>query len=470
MVTGIPTGGTVRVGEILTLLPGAATGHVRRLQVYGADSTDAHGGECVALNIPEIDHTSVRRGMLLCPAGAVETVTMAEAEFEVLASLKKPVEDYLEVHVHIGTAAVAANLALLEGAEMSAGQSQFVQLRLQEPLPLAPGDRFVLRANMTWPGHSGLTTIGGGRILGTSNLRLRRRKPWTLESLAARRTAIGDPVRWLSLITRERSRPTSAAELQRLCLLTPDELARTLEPLRLRGEIVVTPAGLFVHAAAVRDVAAKIRDAMTAFHAANPQRARIERDALAAQSGADPALFELAADQLMKAGEIGRSEMGFAAAGWSAQLPNREQALSDEIAGVFQKSGWSPPAAGELAASLRQPPAKVEKIIRLLTETGVLVKLGDDLQMHRDAVGAAKQVVLRLLSTRPLFTTMEFRDAVSVSRKYAVPLLDHLDRVRFTVRNGHNRTAGVEARKLLAANVPTVAVAPAPPSPCLKPQ
>jgi selenocysteine-specific elongation factor len=69
--------------------------------------------------------------------------------------------------------------------------------------------------------------------------------------------------------------------------------------------------------------------------------------------------------------------------------------------------------------------------------------------MHQDAVAAAKQVVLRLFARRPSFTTMEFRDALGVSRKFAVPLLDYLDRSRFSVRSGHDRTPGVEARKLL---------------------
>jgi selenocysteine-specific elongation factor len=58
-------------------------------------------------------------------------------------------------------------------------------------------------------------------------------------------------------------------------------------------------------------------------------------------------------------------------------------------------------------------------------------------------------VVLRLFGKKPSFSTMEFRDAVGVSRKHAVPLLDYLDKVRFTVRSGHDRTPGVEARKLL---------------------
>ncbi len=91
----------------------------------------------------------------------------------------------------------------------------------------------------------------------------------------------------------------------------------------------------------------------------------------------------------------------------------------------------------------------MEKLMRLLAERGVLVRLDERIFIHRDALEAAKQVVLRLFARKPLFSTMEFRDALNVSRKYAVPLLDYLDKIRFTVRSGHDRSPGVEAKKLL---------------------
>ena len=88
-------------------------------------------------------------------------------------------------------------------------------------------------------------------------------------------------------------------------------------------------------------------------------------------------------------------------------------------------------------------------MVKLLLERAVLVRLDERLYIHRDALEAAKQEALRLFAQKPRFSTMEFRDALGVSRKYAVPLLDYLDRTRFTVRSGNERTPGVEARKLL---------------------
>ncbi len=449
VVTGIPTSGVVRAGSSVKLLPPGQAGRVRKMQVYGEDATEGRAGECVALNVPELDHETVRRGMVLCESDVVEPVTMFEAELRMLDALAAPIKDGTEVHLHVGTASVLARLAMLEGRHMAAGEKQMIQLRPLEPLALVPGERFVLRANVSAEGHSELTTIGGGRVLGTSNMRLRRQKEWTIRSLTARRDALDHPARWAELMVRESPAPLPPAELQCRCLLRAEEATTLFAELRSSGRILQTPAG-FAHPAVIEELAAKILSAVQAFHTAQPQHAGIARDALLAIVGGNAESFNLAIETLRKGGRLDFNGAVFAMPGWKPRISDPEQQLSEQVAAAFQKAGWTPPATEELAAALRVPPDRIAKLTRLLQDRGVLVRLDDRVAMHRDAIEAGKQVALRLFKQRPAFTTMDFRDALGVSRKFAVPLLDHLDRVRFTVRSGNNRTPGVEAKKLLA--------------------
>jgi selenocysteine-specific elongation factor len=332
---------------------------------------------------------------------------------------------------------------------MTAGQRQMVQLRLAEPLPLVPGDRFVVRANLPAQDQTGLATIGGGRILGVSNVRLRRKKPWTLSALAARRDALEDPSRWCELMLRESALPLSVSDLQKKCLLRPEEMTALLEKLLASGRVVSLPGGALTHSAVVEDTASKMLAAVLAFHIANPQRAGLAREELFSAVGGAVEVCEAAAASLVSSKRLERQGTVFARAGWSARISDRDQQLSDRISAAFESAGWAAPTATELATTLNEPPATVEKMIKLLAEKAVLVRLDERLCIHRDALEAAKQVVLRLFGQKRSFSTMEFRDAVGVSRKHAVPLLDYLDKVRFTVRSGHDRTPGVEARKLL---------------------
>jgi selenocysteine-specific elongation factor len=448
VITGIPSSGRVRIGDSLTLLPPGRAGHVRRMQVYGEDATEARAGECVALNLPEVEHEVVRRGMLLCGSDCVAPVTMAEGELRILDSVKGKVEDFLEAHLHIGTGSVLARVAMLEETEMVAGQKQMVQLRLAEALPLVPGERFVLRANLPSQDQSGLATIGGGRIFGISNVRLRRKKPWTLSALAARRDALDDAERWSELMLREGA-PLSVSELQQRCLLRAEELAGVLEKLRRNGRVLELPSGALIHSSVVAKAGGKVVEAVEAFHSANPQRTGVSQEELLLQVGGNAEVCELAATILVSGKRLERRGMVLARAGWSARISDRDQQLSDRVSVAFRSAGWAAPTAAELAMTLSEPLPRVEKAINLLVERAVLVRLDDKLRIHQEALEAAKQVVVSLFRQRRLFSTMEFRDAVGVSRKYAVPLLDYLDRVRFTVRSGHDRTPGVEARRLL---------------------
>jgi selenocysteine-specific elongation factor len=447
VITGIPTRGLVRVGDELTLLPSGSRGHVRRMQVYGADATEARAGECVALNLPELDHDALRRGMVLCGSDKLPAVTMAEAELRILESVKGKVEDFLEAHLHIGTGAALARVAMLEFTEMRPGQRQMVQLRLTEPLPIWPGDRFVLRANLGAEGQSGLVTIGGGRILGTSNARLRRKKPWTLNALAARRDALDDPARWCELMLRESAEPLPPRELQDRCMMRAEELTAMVDSLRAQGRLLQASSGGLASPARVEEAGTRILNAIQEFHRANPQRAGLSREELLAIVGGSAEIFDLAAQSLLQRRQLEHSGTVLAQPGWRPQLADPDQRLSEQVADAFLKTGWAGPTSAELAASLGQPLARVEKVMGLLAERGVLVRLDARTFLHQEALESAKAVVLRLFGQKPSFSTMAFRDALGVSRKYAVPLLDYLDKLRFTVRSGHNRTPGVEAKR-----------------------
>jgi selenocysteine-specific elongation factor len=482
VVTGIPTHGRIRPDDELHLLPAGLSGHVRKMQVYGENASEGNAGECVALNIPELDPETARRGAVLCGSNSFEPVTMAEAELHILKSISAKIEDYLEVQFHVGTASVSAHLAMLDETTMTGGQTQFVQLRLAAPLALVPGERFVVRANITDAGGSGLTTIGGGQILGLSNVRLRRKKQWTLDLLAARREAVADPLRWCEQMVRESDSPATVASLQKKCWSRAEEISAALEKLRAENRVVparscdappqkvtATPPSRdgtgdeaspppaatrasqlrWLHRDIIQENGKNILAAVERFHAAKAQRAGISRDELLAELKLNSDFLDAAIDFLLPSKQVERNGTLLARAGWSSRLPERDQKACDQIAAKLQQAGFAPPSSEELAITVGEPPPCIAALLKLLAERGAVVRLDDKIWMHRDAVEAGRQAALKLFQKAPAFSTMDFRDALGVSRKFAVPLVDYLDKIRFTVRSGNNRTPGVEAKKRL---------------------
>ncbi len=373
---------------------------------------------------------------------------MAEAELRILKSVEGTIDDYLEVQLHLGTAAVSAHIAMLEQTEMVAGQSQMVQLRLKEPLPVVPGERFIVRANSVVAGQTRLTTLGGGVVLGVSDTRLRRKRPWTLEVLARRRAALGRTAEWCEAMLLESTEAMDGKGLAAKCLLQVEEMNQVLTNLLNEGRVVRTRSGGWAHSNAVQKIAVQAQETIRGFHQTHSSSVGISRDDLAKALEVSRELADLAIDRLLAQKSVQEREGLVALQGWTVRVPDRDQARLDALAEQLRKAHWTPPSRDELPGLLGIPAPQIPPLCKLLVERGVLVVLDDRTWMHRDAVEAGKQIALKLFLRSSSFSTMDFRDALAVSRKYAVPLLDYLDRVRFTVRNGNLRTPGVEARKL----------------------
>ena len=459
VLSGVPTSGEVHLEDRLTILPGGLEARVRRLEVYGEETETARAGECVAINLAGVESEIIETGMVACAGDAFEPVTVVEADLGVLPHVPHPLKDYLEVHLHIGTARATARIAILDDKTVPPGErpvglagrrgGRMVQLRLDRPLAVAPGDRFVVRAGMAGLADGRITTLGGGRILGTSNHRLRRNRPDVLQALADRRDALDDPAAWCAVCLKESGDALDSGDLARRALAPVEEVRPIVERLRGEGAVVAASGARFVHRDVVNAAAGRLREALEAFHSANPRRAGVAPADLVQEVGVAPAVFELALERLVAEGAAVRSGEVVALAGRGPRLSSQDEALSGRVELVLREGGLAPPGPAEIAEALGAPPERVAAMIRLLADEGHVVPLNEKVVMHREAVESARRAVLALFARKAGFETTEFRDALGVSRKFAVPLLDYFDTVRLTVRTGSRRTPGAEARRAL---------------------
>ena len=431
------------------LVPGDEVGRVRGMEVYGRTSDVAHAGECVAMNISDIDVSHLKRGRVLCQNDVYEPVTMVEAEFALLPTVPHPVKDYVEGHIHIGTAEVMGNVALLERQTIAPAESQLVQLRLRQPLGIAPGERFVIRSSV--PGLAGgrVTTIGGGRILATSNMRLRRQKPWTIAALNRRRQAVESPPAWCGVCLAEAGGPLSGEALARRAQVPVDRIDGFLAPLLADGRVRKTDSGEFLHAETVARTAEALVECVRRFHDDNPMRMGIDEARIAGEVGAERPVFDAALADLIGAGALERSGTVIAAPGKSAAVSDEDRLLYGRIEAALKAAHFTPPISAALAEEFGTSIDRINEMIRLLVDAGTVMRLDRKVAMHRDAVTAAEAVVLDLFSNANFFETVQFRDALGVSRKFAVPLLDYFDTVKLTVRSANRRKPGRRARELL---------------------
>jgi selenocysteine-specific elongation factor len=451
VVSGIPAGGQVRPGDRVQAIPSGQVGRVRRLEVYGQEASVGRAGECVALNLADLEPEAVGRGVLLAAEGTCEPVTMLEAQLTLLSRLPGAMKDRSEVHVHLGTAEAMADVCLLGEGLLEPGAAALVQLRLRKPLGAVIGERFMIRGSLGSLAEGRVTTLGGGRVVGVSDRRLRKGRSWVIDHLSAVAANLDDPPGLAGALLRQMDQGCPAEALARRAHLPVDRLLEAIQPLRANGTVLTTATGELVHAEAAERLCAKLVEMLGQFHQANPLRLGIEPDQFAAQAELRKDLLAMVLEILQNRGAVVRQGPVLALAGRSVEAPAPLAEACQALEQALRDSRLEPPLPAELGTRLGLPPRRLEQAIRLLSDRGQVVPLDAKVVMHRQAVEAAQDVVLRLFGKAGSFTTMQYRDALGVSRKYAVPLLDYFDRQRLTVRGGNRRTPGLAAKALLQA-------------------
>lgn len=445
VASGVPGAGRVELGQTLRVLPGGKRGRVRRLQVYGDNAESAQAGECVAANLADLSLDDAPRGGLLTASTTLDASELAACRLQLLKHIGRPLRDNTEVHLHIGTAHVQAKVALLEGGPLEPGAATLAQLRLDRPLAVVPGERFVMRQHVG--GDAGLTTIAGGRVLDITPTRLRRKRPEVLARLAAREAALDDPAAWCLTLLAEAGGPQTASELAAASGLLESAVTAVLTQLHETGDALDAGDGRrHIARATVESAGRRIVACLQQHHAARPDQLGLAAPALADALQLDAAVAGAACRWLVEQQRIAPHSEVFALPEHKPQIDADDQRLLAAVLEAYRGDALAPQRPEDLAAALGERDKRVAPLLRLLIDRGDLVALSDAMVMHRDAIAAAAAVVRELFDRSDRFTTAEFRDALGVSRKYVIPLLDYFDRIRLTVRHGSVRTPGAKLR------------------------
>jgi selenocysteine-specific elongation factor len=436
VVTGTLISGAVKVEDEVELYPARKQLRVRGLHSGGKQIERAVAGQRTAVNLAGIEHEEITRGMVLAPAGLFEATQRVDARVTLLGSAP-PLKNRARVHFHQGTAEAIAEVILLidNGGEVVAGGSAFAQLRLDKPLLLLPGDRFILRR------FSPVVTIGGGTVLDVRAPRHKRKDAAVAPFLGV--LEHGNREEILGALVDAAPRGLTLAEIlartgwiESDARATAEKLAAAKRVRILAGTpIVVAPAK------AVTDCAAAIRKAVEACHRANPLSPGIPKQELRARAGRlRLEIFEAALGDLVAARALVVTGDLVSQAGREITLSSEETRAKELIEREFQSAGLTVPGFASVLAKLPVDAARAQKILQILLREKVLVKISSDLVFHRSTLQRLREMLAKYRKERGARLPIAvFKELTGITRKYAIPLLEHLDREQVTRRAGDER-------------------------------
>jgi selenocysteine-specific elongation factor len=428
VVTGTLQSGTVSQGQSLVALPAGRQVKVRTVQVHNERRSHASAGSRVALNLAGVEVSEISRGDTLVAPSTFEAVSEIDVELTLLRQ-SPALKDNFEISFHAFTSAVPARISLYESKTLQPGGTALARVRLAQPAVVLPRDRFVLRQ------LSPALTIGGGEVLDAAPLpRLSRAK--RLEWLKTLRLASPE-AKLLLRITRREAAGISKDSLTREAALAPAKLAEEIKSLVSSGQVVPAGDACYVSRPALISAVARVFSEVRSKtgDTLNPGWKRSE---LRHRTGLTELVFQFVLKILERERKITLQEDRVLLCGSSPKATDADAQKLAALAQAYASAGMNAPLIQSVAGLLKVGEPELRRLMTLLLRDKVLVKIGnEDLYMHRDVLGKLYAQVRNLRGQ--VVDVGRFKQLTGLSRKYAIPLLEHLDRERITRKQGDSR-------------------------------
>lgn len=437
VITGTLWAGRLKVGDTVEILPQELNARIRNIQVHGEKVSEATAGQRVAVNLAGVVTEQINRGDVLGEPGLLEPTYRIDVKFNLLKHTEITIEQRARVRVHHGTREVLGRVNLLDREELIPGESCFCQLVLESPLMALKGDHYVVRS------YSPMITIGGGIIIEPLPLRHKRYKEEIMKNLEVKFQ--GDPK---DLVVQTISDDqVGLVTLKVIIERTGLEEIEVIEQLKIldHSDQVVSVSGDGMNYYFLRDQESlwldKINKRLTDYHEKYPLRFGMPKEELRSRdfSHIIGKFFNLLIDNWVRKEQIKVQNQNVATKRFKVQITLEIEKAIVAIEEGLMKEPFSPPGWDDLAGEAGLKGEIKNEIFVWLVSNQRIVKVSEEVIFHSIGVSMAQQVIGDYIKENGSIQLAQTRDLLKTSRKYALPLLEHLDQIKFTRREGDLR-------------------------------
>lgn len=430
VVTGTLSDGELRVGDEIEILPHGLKGKIRGLQTHKKKEDVAVAGSRTAVNISGIETNAIQRGDTLAHPNQYQPTPRMDASIRLLSDINASIKHGDEVKFFVGASEAVATLRLLGAEELKAGETGWIQLELRKPIVAVRGDRYIIRR----PSPS--ETLGGGAVINHQPKGRHKRFDKTmLKSLEA--LVHGSPVE----VLREALSSLQAAtikEIKSASRLEAEPFEAALEELITNGQIILlerntNPQSLAVSLAEWQTIKSNLLGIVEAYHKQYRLRSGIPKEELKNKSKLSGKVFNAALGLLITNCELQMTHSVISSPKHKVQFTPPEQAAVKNLMRKFQANPYATPSVKECQAEVG------EEILNALIESGELIPVSSDVLFRKKDFDEMTENIKLYIKQNKTVTLAEARDIFKTSRKYAQALLEYLDSIQITVRDGDAR-------------------------------
>ncbi len=428
VVTGTALSGTINLDSPVEILPAGISSKVRGLQTHGRNVDKAYAGQRIGINLQGIDRDKLKRGDVVVTTQRFTETKIIDAKLDVLQN-SPPIKSRSLVHFYTGTSETIARIVIYNKDEIIAGESCYCQFRLQDPIITLSGDRYIIRR------FSPLETIGGGQILDPHPLK--RKKGATLDDLIL--FDIGTLSQKIETkIKNARYDGYKISEIEGWINGSLSEINKAIAQLIKEG-LIVKNQDIFFHKDSLNAFRERLKSVLSKFHKANPLKSGLPKEELKYIFRTDGSRPESIFCLIPQISEIILDKDVIRLKDFKIFNTDSLEDIKTRILKTLNEEGFQPSLKHELALKLSISDKDVTDILKILTHSGLLVRINDSMYITKQHFDKMIELLRQFFLKNQQMTVAEFRDILNTTRKYALPLLEYLDSNKITLRVGEIR-------------------------------
>jgi selenocysteine-specific elongation factor len=434
VITGTAIGGSVDLGQELMIYPQGLTSKVRGLQVHNQEEQKARRGQRTAVNLQGLDKENIERGNVLATPGSLVPSLWLDLQVKVLEEAQRPIKHRAPIRFHAGSVEIMGRVHTLDRDELKPGEEAFCQVRLDEPVALMAGDRYVLRS------YSPVHTIAGGVIMHPHPGRHKRGRPEIIADLETLRS--GEAAEKVAVMARlAGERGVTSGELVRLVALSPKELDGLVNQMLSKQELVRfdKEGGRLIAASVQAELMKKAIDMVSQFHGQQPLKPGMPREELKQRLGKnfEAKLFGHLLGKLTTGNQLVAEKDLLRLPQHKVRLAEDDAKLRQRFEQAYKDGGLAPPNLKDVIAG--EDPKQAKQILGVMVNEGVLTRIKEDIYYHTPALQEIQRRLEEYLQANERMGAPQFKQLVGLSRKYIIPLLEYFDTKGVTMRLGDER-------------------------------
>ena len=434
VITGTLHSGSISQDQEVEILPRDIKTKVRGIQSHGKAAQRAVAGQRTAVNLQNVEKDQLHRGDTIVTKGFFAPTRTLDASLTLLPGSARTLKTGTRIRFYNTTQEALGRITLVGMNEMQPGDEGFVQYRLESPVIVQQGDRYIIRF------YSPVETLGGGMVL---NPRPRRHKTRTMaESVKSLTVLAQGPLdEKLGILINGRALAgMEENEIIGAVAADKQEIANALSSLSQKKAIVRADS-LFVHAAHLGELEAKITKTVADYHRTNPLKPGLDKEELKGMLKVrlHPKLLNVTVDGLLKKKQLEADGAKLRTPGFRATVSIDQGAVKERIIEAIRVGGAQPPVREEFPELFKISDRDAKDLLKMLSSEGRISRVNDSIYLFTETLEQMRQQLSQHLQDKKEITVAEFRDLVKTSRKYAVPLMEYFDSQKLTQRVGDKR-------------------------------